>query len=146
MGGSERKSGLRGAWVRKDGTLYPRAFLFLRIAAAVLLVWAGLQLARNGRLSVFGARASGQVVEVVSHRPVVEFKTAPGRAVRFKSSAALRRPTPFHTGDTVNVLYLPDTPEKAEIDDPRFLWLPSGLTLFLGGVLLVVSVVGRPRR
>jgi hypothetical protein len=131
--------------VREDGTLYPGAFLVLRIAAAVLLVLACLQLGRNGRLSAFGDRASGQVVEVVSRSPVVEFKTAAGRAVRFKS-AAVRRPTPFHAGDAVNVLYLPDTPEKAEIDDPRYLWLPGGMALFVGGVLLAVSVVGRPRR
>jgi hypothetical protein len=86
------------------------------------------------------------VVEIVSHRPVVEFETPAGRAVRFESAASVRRPTPYHPGDAVNVLYLPDRPEKAEIDDPRFLWMPAGMGLFFGGLLLAVAVVGRPRR
>lgn len=140
-----RKSGLRGTLVRKDGTLYPRAFLLLRIAAAVLLVLAGLELAKSGRLAASGTRAPGRVVEVVSHSPVVEFETPAGREVRFKSRASLRRPTPFHAGDAVNVLYLPDAPDQAEIDDPRFLWFQGGMTLLLAGVLAAVSVLGRPR-
>jgi hypothetical protein len=125
--------------------LYPRAYLVLRIVAAAVLALAALHLGQNGRLVVFGARASGRVVEIVSRRPVVEFETPAGRAVRFESGASFRRWTPYHPGDAVKVLYLPERPETAEIDDPRFLWLPAGMGLFFGGLLAAVCVIGRPR-
>jgi hypothetical protein len=65
--------------------------------------------------------------------------------VRFTSTATLRRSPAYYPGNDVAVVYLPASPDQAEIDDPRFLWGPGGMVLFLGAMLLAVTVAGRPR-
>jgi hypothetical protein len=79
----------------------------------------------------------------------VRFTTADGRAVEF-TSAVRYSVTPV-IGGVVDVRYLPDDPEQAEIDRafrllgamlPSYtLWLPAATSLLIGLGLLVAGAV-----
>ncbi|TXS96022.1 DUF3592 domain-containing protein [Parahaliea maris] len=92
------------------------------------------------------AVTEGKVTELVrsrssdsdTYRPVVVFTTAAGRSVEFTSSSGSNPPS-FHRGETVTVLYQPDTPEQARIGSFFSLW---GLPMIVGGMGLVFSLVG----
>lgn len=95
---------------------------------------------------VSGARvAQGTVVDLVSSRssdstwaPVVVFRTAEGREVRFRSE--VRSSPPSHSvGETVEVLYRPEQPAKAEINSFMSLWF---VTMVLGGIGAVFTLLG----
>lgn len=73
-----------------------------------------------------------------TYAPKVEFKAADGSAYVFKSSVS-QNPPAYKKGDSVNVIYNPDNPHKAEINSLMSIWglviimsfLGSGLCLFL---------------
>ncbi len=70
--------------------------------------------------------------------PVVQFTTQDGQAVEFISKA--QGHSPFYAlGDSVPVIYNPENPEEAEINEPNYLWA-THRALFLVGC--VFSIVG----
>jgi hypothetical protein len=88
----------------------------------------------------------GQVVQVVSHPgskgkvffyPIVEFRTADGRIIRFEGSTGSNPPA-HRVGDQVQVRYDPQSPESAVIDSWD-LWLPSILFIGIGGFFVLVG-------
>lgn len=124
-------------------------FLPLGLVFAGLGGWLYLE---DRSLAATGARARGTVIEMVSnrdsdgdytYRPVVEFHDSGGERHAFTGSVGSNPPS-RSTGETVDVIYQPWSPENATIDSffDRF-FLPfvfTGLgTLFagIGGGLLV---------
>jgi len=90
--------------------------------------------------------AQGTVIELVrsqsndstTYRPVVRFVTAEGRSIEFVSSSGSNPPS-YARGETVPVLYAPQTPEDAKINGYFALW--GGATI-LGGLGAVFFAIG----
>ncbi len=74
----------------------------------------------------------------ISYSPVIEFRTATGQTIEFRSSIGSSPPS-YREGEKVAVLYRPDSPYQAEIDDFFFLW---GGVAILGGVGTAFSALG----
>jgi len=70
--------------------------------------------------------------------PVVEFTSADGTRTTFRSSTGSNPPS-YETGEQVEVLYRPGSPEDARIDGFASLWL---LPLIFGGIGLVATGIG----
>ncbi len=88
-------------------------------------------------------KAEGIVIDFVSDRrsskPLVRFKDAQGNTIEFTSSLSTNPPR-YNIGQTVNVLYLPQEPKNATIDDFLSLW--SGqLVLGVVGILFAISLL-----
>ena len=83
-------------------------------------------------------KAQGTVVELIKSRgdmadvytPIVSFTTHEGQKVEFTSS--ISSTTPSHSrGATVNILYLPQNPNKHKINDFSSIW---------GGFVVLISI------
>lgn len=111
-------------------------------------------------LLMHGERAEGVVVELERGTssttrgggspgwfPVVAFQTADGRTARFRHRTGTNPPR-YEKGERVSVVYMPEMPEKALIDEPLLNWLLPALLLMIGAGLSFVSVRGfvRARR
>lgn len=111
------------------------------------------EVSRTRELLKSGAWTKGTVVDVeedtsrdddgtlsTTHYPVVRFTTADDSTVEFTSTVGYgSRPD---IGETVDVRYLPDDPEQAEIDRGiTTLMLPAASASFVGLVLLVAGAV-----
>ena len=94
-----------------------------------------------------GAHAQGTVLEMVgsrdsdgdySYKPVVEFRDAEGRRHVFTSNVS-SSPPQHATGESVDVIYSPASPDEAVIDSffDRFL-----LPLIFGGLGAVLAAIG----
>lgn len=93
--------------------------------------------------------AEGRIVDVVSRTstsngkrktyfyPVVEFRTVDGESIRFKSSRSLAA---YRVGDTVKVLYDPQTPQSALIDSWE-VWIPLGFLIGIGGIFALMGAL-----
>lgn len=125
-----------------------RAAPFLLIVGLAFLLLSFYSGQKMLRLEFSGLRASGAVRSFeISHPgsrsmafyPVVEFSTAARTRIRFRDDAG-SNPPPYHVGEAVPVLYLPESPQHAIID--RGLWngLPSIAVFLLGSLSLYVSV------
>jgi Protein of unknown function (DUF3592) len=148
-----------------------RALAFLVIGSVFVVVWKwdslssdarGLILAAYGvtlagfllipalrtrRLLQSGAMALGTVVDMeqdtdedsTTYNPVVRFTTADGRTVQFTSAVGYSSKPDI--GGAVDVRYLPNDPEQAEIDRAAMWMLPAAFGLLGGLGLLVAGVV-----
>ena len=92
-------------------------------------------------------RAEGTVIELVRNRssdsttyaPIVEFVTAQGRKVEFRSSTSSNPPA-YSRGEKVAVLYSPSSPEQAKIDGFFSVWGGTVILAGLGGVFFVIGI------
>lgn len=90
--------------------------------------------------------AQGTVIDLVpsrssdstTYRPVVRFVTAEGRPIEFASSSGSNPPS-YARGESVQVLYAPQTPEDAKINGYFALW---GATTILGALGAVFFAIG----
>lgn len=93
--------------------------------------------------------AAGTVVELTTRAttsgrasiicPVVEFTATSGEKIRFTSDFG-SRPAGHKVGQSVNVRYDPDDPQKAEIDSAMNLWLIPLILVFMGVVACCLAV------
>lgn len=106
-------------------------------------------------------QAEGTVIDLLPSRsergrevsirfsPVVEFRTATGQTIEFLSSINASPPS-YREGEKVAVLYRPDSPHQAEIDDFFFLWgavaILGGLGAAFGAAGAALALAGRRRR
>jgi len=74
----------------------------------------------------------------VSYYPMVQFSDASGRRIEFTSDSGSNPPA-YSRGDTVDVLYHADAPEKARINSLMSLWFG---TLIVGGLGVVFTTIG----
>ena len=81
------------------------------------------------------SRSAGTVVEIRSagkmYYPVISFADGAGRVHTFES-AVRTNPAAHKLGDAVTVLYAPNAPDAARIENSRELWLAAALPGFLG--------------
>src|SRR5262245_52955201 len=82
----------------------------------------------TGVIVRFAARDSGTDAGTVQ-APIVKFKTRAGEDIEFESSLG-SSPMPYGKGEEVPVVYSPEYPRQAEINQPMALW---GMELVLGG-------------
>jgi hypothetical protein len=82
------------------------------------------------------SRQQGEAEE--TYRPVIQFSTGEGRVVRIDSIVSSYPPR-YAVGDKVRVLYDPDHPAEARIDDFIDLW---SRPVFAAGVGLILAVLG----
>jgi hypothetical protein len=138
----------------------------MKVLPVVLLIALGLFgggvyfAAFQAELLLHGERAAGVVVELERGTssttrgsgapgwfPIVTFETADGRTVRFRHRTG-GNPPDYRKGDRVPVIYLPDAPENALIDEPVRNWLLPVILLVVGAGLTYVAGRGfiRARR
>src|ERR1700722_16129362 len=99
------------------------------IAIGLLIVFlAATQASRSIKFATSGASAEGTVVQQIRDsgrwqqvRPMVRFATPSGVNVDFTSISSSRFAS-YQEGEKVAVVYLPDAPERAEIDSFGVLW------------------------
>jgi 4-amino-4-deoxy-L-arabinose transferase-like glycosyltransferase len=77
------------------------------------------------------------------YSPVVEF-TADGQTYTFESSNASDPPR-YKVGEQVTVVYLPENPQRAEVEGGSFWWLWAGLAVLFVVLLLIISAWGGMR-
>lgn len=120
------------------------------LIAGVLLFALGWNIRTNlERQMAIMIPAQGVVVEVVArtantnsgnrtfYYPVVEYRTATGELIRFESTLG-GNPPAFQTGDDVEVLYDPQTPQSALINTWEN-WLPVYVFVGAGSVMLGIG-------
>jgi Protein of unknown function (DUF3592) len=91
-------------------------------------------------------KVDGAVIENVrknsngstTYWPVIQFTDSSGANVEF-TSASGSNPASYSEGDTVEVVYSPDEPEKAKIKSFFPLW---GAATIVGGIGFVFSLIG----
>jgi hypothetical protein len=91
-------------------------------------------------------KTEGTVIELIpsysdgstTYRPTVRFINQQGKEIEFASSSSSNPPS-YSEGQTVEILYLPDEPQKAEINGFFSLW---GAPLILGGLGSAFFTVG----
>jgi hypothetical protein len=141
----------------------------LRLAIAIVLVALGLLggvsvLMKEGRLLVFGERATGTVREVEeittstqatwgrdikgrshivkrsgpAHLVHLTFVTQDGRNIEFATRATFSTET--KPGDTHPLIYLPSSPQLAKIASAKQLWLPMCVGMIFTAVCLGAGV------
>jgi hypothetical protein len=134
--------------------------IFLLVLGFVPLLIACIMFPGNLQFTVNAERTEGQVVSMSrmrnirmirktasggrTLRPVVAFETQDGREITFISSFG-SNPPKYSPGDTVSVLYLPDNPEEAEINDFFAIWghiiIPSIMGSVIFGFALIILLV-----
>lgn len=103
-------------------------------------VWMGLG---NLRHLLYGERADGIITEIARegdmYAPVVRFRLPHGETVEVKDLGS--GAPDFSTGDTVPVLYLPESPRDFRLDTFERLWLVPIFLVGFGGFWLTFGAV-----
>lgn len=110
--------------------LVPRIFLVVGVALLLAFGWFA---ADERRFSKSAVRTSGIVVRVDNGFPVIEFATAAGERVTFRSRTG-GSPPPNQVGDTVAVLYLPHAPGEARNGG----WFALHIGSFVTGLMAII--------
>jgi RNase P/RNase MRP subunit p29 len=92
---------------------------------------------KEGETLVVRDQGRKKTVPKYHYRPVVEFWTVSGKKIQFTARLATQ-PQPFQVGEVVEVLYDPDDPKRALINQPIFLWFDACLLIGCGifGILM----------
>ncbi|HLM62633.1 MAG TPA: DUF3592 domain-containing protein [Pyrinomonadaceae bacterium] len=94
----------------------------------------------------FSHRTIGKIIEIKEeyevntrlYRPVVEFRLK--NKIRFEGSLATRHKPNYKIGETIEVLYLPETPEIARIGSFGQLW-GNGILALVAGVVFTLAAL-----
>ena len=116
-------------------------FTIFAIVGSVMVAVALFLCLRTGNFLRSAATADAVVVENVwsgSYHPRVRFRTNSGQEFTFVSSTGTS-PASYREGESVQVLYDPDSPANASINGFVSLWL---LPLIFGGIGIVFCSVG----
>jgi hypothetical protein len=119
----------------------------LMFGCGMLLLVAGVQFS-NGLENMLsrGISAQGQVVEMAGAEagdsdivyPVVVFTDSQGRSIRFYDRKGQEQ-SEISVGDAVEVLYVPDDPEKTAMIDRGMMNYLRPLLLLLGGTVFAIA-------
>ena len=136
-------------WWKWDSLSSHARGLILAAYGVTLAGFVLIEAFRTRRLLTSGAMARGTVVGAeqdtswdrdgrssTTYNPVVRFTTADGRTVEFTSAVGYSSEPDI--GGAVDVRYLPDDPEQAEIDRATMWILPAAFGV-LGGLGLLVA-------
>lgn len=128
----------------KSPTAIAFGSLMALIASCLLLYQSIADASALYRLHREAERAQGVIVGFRNKKALVRFETRSGVVRQFKASFADARPV-YDKGMRVDVLYLPEDPAIADIDDfyhglaPVLAQLMGGLLFTCIGVLLIAS-------
>lgn len=112
--------------------------VFFVIAAACWLL-EGIGAWRTRSFVSRAARAEGEVLEYGvggSAHADVRFALPSGKSETFRATSFI----PYSPGERAPILYLPEQPSQARIDDFGQLWLPHILGFMFGGAFLAAGV------
>ncbi len=117
----------------------------LLLGAIVLLIVGGYPLAKQIVLDTVGVETTGTVIDVVgadrTKAPVVQFTTADGQEIEFKSGLATNFIS-FSKGEEVKVRYLESMPRIAEVTSlGRVSYFTDVVPACLGVFLLMGGLV-----
>lgn len=119
----------------------------LGLVGLLLLVSAALVAKSTYELEQTGIRTQGVVVQLErsgdSHYPVFKFRDVKGRVHTIRSNVSAKT---YFKGDAVPILYDPDSPLDAEVDEFLMLYLMPGILgllgiLFLFGMFMVAIML-----
>ena len=117
----------------------------LGIIGIILLIGAGLLAKSTYELEKTGVRTQAVVVKLERsksvHYPVFRFRDVKGRELIVRSSTSSKR---YFVGDPIPILYDPESPLDAQVDEPLMLYLLPGIfgilgALFLFGMFMVLK-------
>ena len=133
---------------RKKKPAFVFAFAFGLLAALVLYMAHATY--QSSRHSVEEFRtASGRVISLKvidsdrtgrTEAPVVQFQTSNGTEIIFESEVGSNPPS-HGVGETVEVFYDPEDPQKAVINSFVHLWLLPTVLAGVGGIFILVSLI-----
>lgn len=121
--------------------------LVFAVAGTGMGVATWYSLSSSNQLASEGARAEGTVIDLVyrssddgggTYAPVVEFRDQDGNRQLYRSSSGSNPPS-YDRGETVEVIYMPGTPERAMIDSFSDRWM---VPLILGIFMLSFGGIG----
>jgi RNase P/RNase MRP subunit p29 len=75
------------------------------------------------------------------YRPVIEYKDAAGRKVRFKGSL-FTRPMQYQVGRSVKVRYDPGNPTQAMVESKIEIWFYPGMLVGFGLFAIAMGLLG----
>lgn len=91
-------------------------------------------------------KTEGTVIELIASRsknsttykPLVQFTSQTGEVIEFTSPSGSSPPS-YAKGEKVEILYLPEQPQKAEINDFFSLWGVVAIVGGLGGIFFLIG-------
>jgi hypothetical protein len=132
-------------------TAFFAGWVFVAIGLLIVFI-AATQASRSMKFATTGVGAEGTVVQQIRKsgrrprvRPIVRFATQSGVSIDFTSTASSRFPR-YEDGQKVPVVYLPDTPQRAEIDSFGVLWGDTLLMSLAGLAFAATGVLVLRRR
>ena len=122
--------------------------LLFFVLGIALLISSVVSFIKKRRQVAASSSAAGVVTELVKemgqrgylYYPQVQFTTASGQTISFKSSVG-SNPATYRAGQNVEVIYDPRNPQQAEIDSLTSLWIVPGCLLGMGLVFTVIGLV-----
>lgn len=124
-----------------------RIFLWAMIVIGTAMLAGALALAQNThRFLARAAHAPGVVTDLIPHyssdsttyAPRVRFGLPDGQQIDFVSSSSANPPA-YATGEAVDVLYLPDHPQKAKLNGYFSLWGGATIVGAMGAICFAVG-------
>ncbi|MBU0578288.1 DUF3592 domain-containing protein [Patescibacteria group bacterium] len=115
---------------------------FVFTAVGIALIAAGFIFLKNTNDFIKqSTSAPGIVIDMEgydTYKPIVEFITETGEVITFAGSVSSDPPA-YSVGEEVEVLYIPDNPQRAEIKSFLQLWF---MPLIMGGIGIIFFGVG----
>ena len=87
-----------------------------------------------------GVNNSSRSRSSIAYRPTIHFIDRTGEKVEFTSSVGTNPPS-YSKGQKVEILYRPDEPENAQINDFGSLWSASITLGGMGGVFFIIGMI-----
>ena len=130
---------------QRSGFLIAASIAAVFMASGIVMIFIGWNLySEQQQLQSQGIEAKGQIIGFqrlkVEHEnrlrenfvPIVEFRTESGEMVTFMGAVAERFWTDYQMGKAVTVVYDPQIPEDASINELAEIWFAPAMFLLIG--------------
>lgn len=132
--------------------------IILLLIAIAFLVWSITLLLKNIKLSKKGVTLEADIVDVIKKReqstdsdgystttnmyyPVFSY-TFKDQEYTKESSFGVSSKRKYKVGNKINIVFMPETPEKVKVKNTFNMWLLPIILLFVGIVLLIGAFAG----
>ncbi|HBU06790.1 MAG TPA: hypothetical protein DEB09_01775 [Candidatus Magasanikbacteria bacterium] len=136
--------------MRITSSVYLAVNIFVVLFGLSCFIW-GFYLVKEGyRIKDTFQTATGTIYNVIIKHDYsteiantqeylqIEFPLSNGKKIRFTNDYSQENKK-YKIGDNIPVYYNPEKPENAYVADYRFLFVPGGILLFLGGALMIFA-------
>lgn len=123
------------------GAYFRRKAMLRRAVHAEGVVTDVLPIRKEGAYVVNRERGGLKVEPKYSYRAVVRFETSNGRQFEVRANVSTR-PAGWKPGERVDVIYDPDRPESARINQPVYLWFEVSMLVFFGLFFIGMGLLG----